>query len=292
MDARSIISSDVICQVRTPEDRLVRVSPDSPGPSLFLGGSERSTSTGDRCISPELGALGYPSVCVSTTNADPISSSKDTPSACRTNTDNAMVAQSTLVTRIDDNVDTHSLLNTSLAGLDKLRMTAWFISAEPFRNEACQLMWPHSYSPATLKSYTSAWNMWCGWCSRQGLDPATPSTTNLTRYLWYLYSERNYAWSTLGVHRSAISTLLQPLGDKPIGSDYVISLFMRARYMSRPPLRKLNLIWDVGLIFRCLEGWGDVVTLSRSRLTHRLVMLLALASAKRVSDMFLFCVDD
>ena len=36
--------------------------------------------------------------------------------------------------------------NTPLAGLDKLRMTAWFISAEPFRNEACQLMWPHSYS--------------------------------------------------------------------------------------------------------------------------------------------------
>ena len=36
--------------------------------------------------------------------------------------------------------------NTPLAGLDKLRMTAWFISAEPFRNEACQLTLPHSYS--------------------------------------------------------------------------------------------------------------------------------------------------
>ena len=35
-----------------------------------------------------------------------------------------------------------------------------------------------------------------------------------------------------------------------------------------------------------------MVTLSRSRLTHRLVMFLALASAKRVSDLFLFCVDD
>ena len=62
--------------------------------------------------------------------------------------------------------------------------------------------------------------------------------------------------------------------------------------MSRPPLRKLNPIWDVGLVLMKLEEWGDVLTLSRSRLTHRLAMLLALASARRVSDMFLLCVDD
>ena len=62
--------------------------------------------------------------------------------------------------------------------------------------------------------------------------------------------------------------------------------------MYRPPLRKLNPIWDVRLILRKLEEWGDVLTLSRSRLTHRLAMLLALASARRVSDMFLLCVDD
>ena len=62
--------------------------------------------------------------------------------------------------------------------------------------------------------------------------------------------------------------------------------------MSRPPFRKLNSNWDVGLVLRKLEEWGDVLTLSRSRLTHRLAILLALASARRVSDMFLLCVDD
>ena len=36
--------------------------------------------------------------------------------------------------------------NTPLAELDKLRMTAWLISAESFKNEASHLIWPPSYS--------------------------------------------------------------------------------------------------------------------------------------------------
>ena len=187
--------------------------------------------------------------------------------------------------------------NTPLAELDKLRMTAWLISAEPFKNEASHLIWPHSYSRHGNRPHSNHTHQH-GTCGVDGVADRAwtllryPSTNNLTQYLWYLYSEKKYAWSTLGVYRSAISTLLQPFDDKPIGSDKVISLFMRASYMSRPPLRKLNPIWDVGLVLRKLAEWGDVLTLSRSRLTHRFAMLLASASAMRVSDMFLLCVHD
>ena len=106
-----------------------------------------------------------------------------------------------------------------------------------------------------------------------------------------MYSERQLAWHTIGVHRSAISTLLQPLCERTIGADRAVSLFMRAVYQSRSPTRKIAPIWDVASVLQCVEAWGDIVDLSRPRLTHRLVSLPALASARRVSDLFLLCTD-
>ena len=130
------------------------------------------------------------------------------------------------------------------------------------------------------------------WCGRQNLDPTAPSALNLTNYLWHLHTERSLVWRSLGVHRSAIATLLQPLSERTIGSDKAVSLFMRATYLSRPPERRLRPIWDVSSVLRCIEAWGDIADLNRSRLTHRLVMLLALASARRVSDLFLLRTDN
>ena len=67
---------------------------------------------------------------------------------------------------------------------------------------------------------------------------------------------------------------------------------MRATYYSRPPPRKLKPIWDVATVLRLIETWGDIEHLSRARLTQRIVMLLALASARRVSDLCLLRTDD
>ena len=106
-----------------------------------------------------------------------------------------------------------------------------------------------------------------------------------------MYSERQLAWHTIGVHRSAISTLLQPLCERTIGANRAVSLFMRAVYQSRPPTRKIAPIWDVASVLQCVKAWGDIVDLSRPRLTHRLVLLMALASARRVSDLFLLRTD-
>ena len=106
-----------------------------------------------------------------------------------------------------------------------------------------------------------------------------------------MYTHRQLAWRTLRVHRSAIATMLQPLQDNTIGSDKRVSLLMRGVYLTRQPARKFNPIWDVSSVLRCIEAWGDVCTLPRPRLAHRLVMLLALAAARRVSDLSLFRSD-
>ena len=106
-----------------------------------------------------------------------------------------------------------------------------------------------------------------------------------------MYTDRQLAWRTLRVHRSTIATMLQHPQDNTIGSDKRVSLLMRVAYLTRPPASKFNPIWDVSSVLRCIEAWGDVSTWPRPRLTHRLVMLLALASARRVSDLYLLRID-
>ena len=61
--------------------------------------------------------------------------------------------------------------------------------------------------------------------------------------------------------------------------------------MSRPPPRKIKPIWDVSTVLLCLERWGDIGNLSRVRLTHRMVMLMAIASVRFVSDLMLLRTD-
>ena len=61
--------------------------------------------------------------------------------------------------------------------------------------------------------------------------------------------------------------------------------------LQSPPTKKLKSIWDVATVLKHIEAWGSIEHLSRSRLTQRMVMLLAIASARRVSDLCLLRTD-
>ena len=142
----------------------------------------------------------------------------------------------------------------------------------------------NAWKQSTKGQYFAVWKQWTAWCGRSGINDSTPSAVNLIRYLWYLYSERRLAWRTIGIHRSAVATILQPYAPETISKDKRVRRFMKATFLSRPPARKIKPIWDVGTVLKCLETWGEIEDLSRVRLTHSLVMIMAIASARRVSD--------
>ena len=149
----------------------------------------------------------------------------------------------------------------------------------------------NAWKPSTKVQYATVWRQWTAWCGRKGLNAATPSVVNLLHYLWHLYNERQLAWRTLGGHRSAVATLLQPYAPESLGEDKRVCRFMWATYYSRPPPRKLKSIWDVATVLKHIEAWGSIEHLSRSRLTQWMVMLLAIASARRVSELCLLRTD-
>lgn len=61
---------------------------------------------------------------------------------------------------------------------------------------------------SSQRTYNSAWKTWHAWCISINEDPLILSEAKLANYLWFLYSERNLAASTLSAHRAAIGSLL------------------------------------------------------------------------------------
>ena len=145
---------------------------------------------------------------------------------------------------------------------------------------------------STKDQYKCAWRSWSDWCNRLSLPKTSPTLGQFISYLWHLYNDRSLAWSSIRVHRAAIATIVDPLTSSPLSQHPMVIRFMKAVFMARPPARKVKPIWSVSTVLEMLRNWGPSEELERSRLTWRLTMLLALASARRASDLTLFHIDE
>jgi hypothetical protein len=109
----------------------------------------------------------------------------------------------------------------------------------------------------------------------------------LLEYLLHLATVKNFAWSTVGVHRSAVSSILQPLASPSVGEHPLIVRFMRALFLRRPPAIRPRWTWDVATVLACIRDWGLAPTLTLRKLTWKLAFLVAIFSARRVADLTL-----
>ena len=100
------------------------------------------------------------------------------------------------------------------------------------------------------------------------------------------------AWSTIRVHRAAVATIIDPLTNSPLSQHPMVCRFMKAVFLARPPPRKVKPIWSVSTVLEMLRSWGNPEEFSRQKLTWRVAMLLALASARRASDLSLLHIDE
>lgn len=140
---------------------------------------------------------------------------------------------------------------------------------------------------SSLRTYESVWWAWSDWCTDQGINNENPSVIDLTRYLWFLFQDKKLASATLGVHRAAISSLVQPLSNE-FSSSVLLQRFMRAVFLSRPPARTtIRSTWNVADVFTFLRSWSTINGLSLRQLTQRTFALILIFSCRRISNMLL-----
>ena len=174
---------------------------------------------------------------------------------------------------------------SSLSSLATMRQaTGLHVSADTFSTLE------NSWRKTTRRQYQSVWKVWQQWCADQHLDPATISVERLLHYLQHL-TNRGYAWRTINVHRSAVSSILEPHKTKPVGQDPLVCRFLKGVLNLRPPAARVVPTWDVGKVLTLLTGWHPPQDIGLPALTKKLAFLLAICSAKRISDLLLFSTE-
>ena len=94
-------------------------------------------------------------------------------------------------------------------------------------------------------------------------------------------------------HRSTISNTLKFKSDNNIGSDHVISELIKSFELQSPVDRSLAPKWDLSCVLfsLCSEPYEPLHKASKFHLTQKTVFLLAMATARRVSEIHAFSMD-
>ena len=93
-------------------------------------------------------------------------------------------------------------------------------------------------------------------------------------------------YNTLGVYRAAISAFHDSVQGLPVGQHPRVATFMAGVDNLRPAQPRLTFVWDIEILENHLRNLKEK-DLTWKELNKKLVALLALAEAKRASDLFL-----
>lgn len=143
-----------------------------------------------------------------------------------------------------------------------------------------------SVKKTTNKTYKQSWREWCAFCRLNHMAPFTVSVNKLAKFLLHLF-DAGLAYNSIGVHRSAVCYWLQPHCKKTVASHHIITRLMDSFFKERPPKKKVCPPWDAQKVISLLKSWSPPAALSLKQLTFKCVFLMALSTAKRISDLSL-----
>ncbi|XP_077371178.1 uncharacterized protein LOC144014787 [Festucalex cinctus] len=141
-------------------------------------------------------------------------------------------------------------------------------------------------APSTRQQYANKWKLFVTWCGERGVDPVSCSIPTILVFLQSLL-DKGRSQSTLKVYVAAISARHVGADGGSVGRHELVSLFLRGALRLRPRPAPRVPAWDLQLVldglcrppFEPLAG-ADLLWVSR-----KTALLLAVASAKRVSDL-------
>jgi len=146
-------------------------------------------------------------------------------------------------------------------------------------------------SDSTYSRYSECWKAFSGWCETRSVDPFSAAPMVVLEYLQNKL-ETGQATSTIRVHASAISAFHNGLNGINIGQLPIVSRFLAGAAKLRPPPVVLP-TWSLQPVLDCLTKypWEPIHEIDLKYLTLKTVFLLAVTSARRVSELQALCLD-
>ena len=135
----------------------------------------------------------------------------------------------------------------------------------------------------SVSNYQSAWRKWASWCCEREVNPFASNIIEILNFLAFLY-EKGYEYSSINSHRSAISAYHVHMYNNPIGQHLRVCTLMTGIFNNHPLKPRYTLVWDIEKVLNYLSKLPYNLNLPIRVLSHRLVLLLSLTSASRVSE--------
>ena len=151
-------------------------------------------------------------------------------------------------------------------------------------DQATRLMY-EARRPGTRKAYRHPWDDWVSWCEERHVDPVQAPVGVMANFLTHKFLTQALEYRTVNVYRSAISAGHERVDGQPIGQHPTISQLMKGMFNRRPPQAKYMDTWDVELVLSRFRNMPENHDLELRELSLKLVMLLAITTASRSSEL-------
>ena len=144
-----------------------------------------------------------------------------------------------------------------------------------------------SLRQGTRAVYESAWKRWTGWCTERNANPLHAPVGSVVEYLSDLCHE-GLSYRTINCHRSAISSYHVQVDGHPVGQHALVQKVMTGVFNENPPQPRYGGTWDVDVVLNHIRSLGKNDALSDAALTKKTVILTALATGARASEIHAF----
>ena len=139
---------------------------------------------------------------------------------------------------------------------------------------------------STTACYAAKWAAFQRWCVENNYEPTSCPLPCVLTFLQLLV-DRNLALSTIKTYAAAISSCHEGYGERSVFAHPLVKRFLKGVRRQRPVARPLAPQWDLLLVLRALgePPFEPLSQISLKFLSLKTALLLALTSAKRVSDL-------
>ena len=152
--------------------------------------------------------------------------------------------------------------------------------------------------PSSLAGYQAKWSIYRRWCTSEGHSISRPSLSKIADFLFWLHRSKKLSVSAVMGYRSMLSAVFRSVLPE-ISTSPVLHDLLRSFCVESPARSVTPPSWDLLKVLEYLKSpvFEPLHQSSLRDLTGKTLFLVALASAKRVSELqalsncvlFFFC---
>ncbi len=129
------------------------------------------------------------------------------------------------------------------------------------------------------------------WCDQAHIDPAICTVSDVLSFLQHRLDSGSCP-STLKVYVAAITAFRSPQSGQSLGRNTLVVSFLKGAKRLHPPRPPSVPPWDLEVVLKTLSQppFEPLTSVGLKELSLKTILLLALASAKRIGDLHAFSV--